>query len=261
MNDAPSKPFLYIESIVSSIGERGLLSVAFHPNYKNNGNFYVNYTNTIGDTVVARYSVSADPNVADRDSSIILLTIPQPFSNHNGGGLQFGPDDYLYIGMGDGGSAGDPQNNAQNKGSLLGKILRIDVDSSFPYAIPSGNPFVGNPLARDEIWALGLRNPWRFSFDRLTGDLFIADVGQGSWEELNFQLVKSSGGENYGWRMMEGSQCFNPPANCNDGTLTLPILEYDHTLGCSITGGFRYRGNSNPQLYGIYIYGDFIGLF
>ncbi len=250
-------PFLNIESLVSCCGEQGLLSVAFHPNYANNGFFYVNYTNTNGDTVIASYTVSADPNVADPNSSVILLTITQPFSNHNGGQLQFGTDGYLYIGMGDGGSGGDPQNNAQNLEVLLGKMLRIDVDSGIPFTIPPDNPFVGNPSARDEIWAFGLRNPWRFSFDRLTGDLFIPDVGQEDWEEVNFQLSGGSGGENYGWRMMEGNHCFNPTTNCNDGTLTLPILEYDHSLGCSITGGFRYRGNMNLQLSGTYIYGDF----
>ena len=250
-------PFLDISSLVSTGGERGLLSVAFHPNYAANGLFYVNYTDKQGDTVIAQYAVSDDPNIAASDSAVILLTIAQPFSNHNGGELQFGPDGYLYIGMGDGGSAGDPQNNAQNLGTLLGKMLRIDVNNGVPYTIPPDNPFVGDPEARDEIWALGLRNPWRFSFDRLTGDLFIADVGQNDWEEVDFQPANSPGGENYGWRLMEGNHCFNPPTDCNDGTLTLPILEYDHSLGCSITGGYRYRGTQIPQLEGTYIFGDF----
>jgi glucose/arabinose dehydrogenase len=250
-------PFLDISTLVSTGGERGLLSVAFHPNYATNGLFYVNYTDTQGDTVIAQYTVSDDPNIADPDSAAILLTIAQPFSNHNGGQLQFGPDGYLYIGVGDGGSAGDPDDNAQNLGTLLGKMLRIDVDSGVPYTIPPDNPFVGDPEARDEIWAFGLRNPWRFSFDRLTGDLFIGDVGQDSWEEVNFQTATSSGGENYGWRLMEGNQCFNPPTDCNDGTLTLPILEYNHSLGCSITGGYRYRGTQIPQLEGTYVVGDF----
>jgi glucose/arabinose dehydrogenase len=245
-------PFLDIRSLVSCCSERGLLGLAFHPDYINNGFFYINYTNTNGNTVVARYTVSDDPNVADPSSAIILLTVLQLFTNHNGGQLQFGPDGYLYIGMGDGGGGGDPQNNAQNLGTLL-----IDVDSGLPFTIPPDNPFVGNPGARDEIWALGLRNPWRFSFDRLTGDLFIADVGQNDWEELNVQSASSTGGENYGWRLMEGNHCFNPPTNCNDGTLTMPVLEYNHSLGCSITGGFRYRGTEIQQLHGTYLYGDY----
>jgi glucose/arabinose dehydrogenase len=250
-------PFLDITSLVASGGERGLLSVAFNPRYATNGLLYVNYTNIVGNTVVARYSVSPDPNVVDADSAVILLTVTQPFANHNGGQLQFGPDGYLYIGMGDGGSAGDPLNNAQDPSTLLGKILRIDVDSAFPYAIPADNPFVGVLGARGEIWALGLRNPWRFSFDRSTGDLFIADVGQNNWEEVNFQAAPSSGGENYGWRRMEGNHCFDPLSNCNNGGLRLPILEYDHSLGCSVPGGYRYRGTGNPELAGMYLYGDF----
>ena len=251
------EPFIDLSSLVSTDGERGLLSIAFHPNYESNGFFFVNYTDTSGDTVIARYSVSSDPNVADPNSAFVILKITQPFRNHNGGQLQFGPDGYLYIGMGDGGSGGDPQNNAQNPGTLLGKMLRIDVDSGVPYAIPSSNPFVGNPEVLDEIWALGLRNPWRFSFDRQTGDLFIADVGQKIWEEVNWQPASSPGGENYGWRLMEGMHCFNPATDCNDGTLTLPIIEYDHSVGCSITGGYRYRGRQNPSLFGYYLYADF----
>ncbi len=256
-NQLLATPFLDITSFVSCCGERGLLSVAFHPNYPINGFFYVNYTDSNGNTVIARYTVSADPDVADPNSGVIVLTISQPFSNHNGGQLQFGPDGYLYIGMGDGGSGGDPQNNAQQLNTLLGKMLRIDVDSGLPYAIPSDNPFVGDPSALDEIWSLGLRNPWRFSFDRLTGDLFVADVGQSAWEEVNAQPAGSSGAENYGWRLMEGNHCFNPSVNCNDGTLTLPIIEYDHSLGCSITGGYRYRGSEILELEGTYLYADF----
>jgi len=249
-------PFLDIRALVSSGGERGLLSAAFHPNYVANGFFYVDYTDLNGDTVIARYQVSLNPDVADPTSAVILLTIPQPFANHNGGQLQFGPDGNLYIGMGDGGSGGDPLNNAQDLTSLLGKILRIAV-GSLPYSIPTDNPFVTNPNARPEVWAYGLRNPWRFSFDRRTGDLFIADVGQDQLEEVDFQPQSSAGGENYGWRLMEGTSCFNPASNCNDGSLTLPILEYDHSLGCSVTGGYRYRGLENPGMLGLYFYGDF----
>ena len=256
-NEVLPAPYLDLSTLVSSGGEQGFLSTAFHPNYKSNGFFFVNYTNTNGDTVVARYTVSADPNVANPDSALVVLTMTQPYSNHNGGQLQFGPDGYLYIGMGDGGSGGDPENKAQNPGTLLGKMLRIDVDSGNPYAIPATNPFVGNLEVLDEIWALGLRNPWRFSFDRLTGDIFIADVGQSEWEEVNFQPASSSGGENYGWRLMEGTHCYNPPADCNDGSLALPILEYSHDVGCSVTGGYRYRGSQNTSLYGIYLYADY----
>jgi len=252
-----SPPFLDITSLVSSGGERGLLGAAFHPNYVGNGFFYVSYTDTTGASVIARYSVSLDPNRAGPASGVIILTIPQPFSNHNGGQLHFGPDGYLYIGVGDGGSGGDPQNNGQDLGTLLGKILRIDVDSGLPFTVPPDNPFVGIIGARDEIWSFGLRNPWRFSFDRLTGDMFIGDVGQNSWEEVNFQPSTSTGGENYGWRLMEGNSCFNPTTNCNNGTLTLPILVYNHSVGCSVTGGYRYRGSKNANLNGLYLYGDF----
>jgi len=252
-----SPPFLDITSLVSSGGERGLLGAAFHPNYVGNGFFYVSYTDTTGDSVIARYSVSLDPNLAGPASGGIILTIPQPFSNHNGGQLHFGPDGYLYIGVGDGGSGGDPQNNGQDLGTLLGKILRIDVDSGLPFTIPPDNPFVGIVGAREEIWSYGLRNPWRFSFDRLTGDMFIGDVGQGSWEEVDFQPANSTEGENYGWRLMEGNSCFNPATNCNNGTLTLPILVYNHSVGCSVTGGYLYRGSKNPNLNGLYLYGDF----
>ena len=253
-----SAPFLDISALTTTDGERGLLSIAFHPRYATNGFFYVDYTDLNGDTVIARYHVSANPNVADPASAAILLAIPQPFSNHNGGQLQFGPDGYLYIGMGDGGGSGDPQNNGQNLGTLLGKMLRIDVDGSFPYAVPADNPFLSTGGARPEIWAYGLRNPWRFSFDRQTGDLFIGDVGQDSFEEVDFQLAASPGGQNYGWRLMEATHCFNPASNCDDGTLTLPVIEYSHAAGdCSISGGYRYRGTASPELSGIYFYGDF----
>jgi glucose/arabinose dehydrogenase len=230
-------------------GEQGLLGLAFHPRFEVNGFLYVNYTDLNGDTIIARYTVSSDPNLADPASEVVLLNIAQPFVNHNGGQLAFGPDDFLYIASGDG---GDPLNNAQNLGTLLGKLLRIDVDTGSPFGIPATNPF-GN-----EIWSYGLRNPWRFSFDRLTGDLFIGDVGQNEREEVNLQPASSPGGENYGWRLMEGSLCFNPPTACNDGTLTLPIIDYDHNAGdCSVTGGFRYRGSRFPQLQNVYLYADF----
>jgi glucose/arabinose dehydrogenase len=259
-------PFLDIGTLVQSGGEQGLLSVAFHPQYATNGLFFVNYTNTGGDTVIARYRVSSDPNVADTSSGVILLTIPQPFSNHNGGQLQFGPDGLLYIGMGDGGSGGDPQLNGQRDDTLLGKMLRIDVNaaSATPpfHAIPATNPtFAGR---RNEVWAKGLRNPWRFSFDRVTGDLYIGDVGQDAHEEIDFQPAASRGGENYGWNVMEGLSCFSTAAAtlgappCNDPRLTLPIVDYGHDNGnCSVTGGYVYRGTRVSGLQGIYVYGDF----
>jgi hypothetical protein len=263
-------PFLDASSLITCCGERGLLSTAFHPLYAQNGFFFVDYTNRVGDTVVARYRVSsADPNRADPGSAAILLTIGQPFANHNGGQLQFGPDGDLYIGMGDGGSGNDPNCNAQSSGSLLGKLLRIDVDQSVNappfYGIPPENPFVsaGGP---PEAWAKGLRNPWRFSFDRLTGDLFIGDVGQGAREEIDYQPIESRGGENYGWKVMEGtlcgggggSGCVPVPPPCGDPSYTLPILEYSHDGGsCSVTGGYVYRGLSVPDLYGMYVYGDY----
>ncbi|RJP70004.1 MAG: glucose dehydrogenase [Candidatus Abyssobacteria bacterium SURF_17] len=251
-------PFLDIRPLVLSGGERGLLSTAFHPNYEANGFFFVDYTNLNGDTVIARYSVSANPNVGDPNSAVIILAIDQPFVNHNGGQLQFGPNGFLYIGMGDGGGTGDPDDNAQNLGTLLGKILRINVNRGLPYTIPANNPFVTTPGARGEIWAYGFRNPWRFSFDRLTNDLFIADVGQNMWEEVNFHEFGRVTGENYGWRLMEGNHCFNPSTNCNDGTLILPIAEYSHEAGrCSVTGGYRYGGSQFPALDGIYFYADF----
>jgi len=250
-------PFLNIMPAVACCGERGLFSVAFHPDYPNNGRFFVNYSRNDGDTVIERFQVSAtDANVANPNSRLVLMTIGQPFTNHNGGQIQFGPDGFLYIATGDGGSGGDPNNLAQDLGSLLGKMLRIDVDSGSPYAIPASNPYVGVAGARDEIWSYGLRNPWRFSFDRLTGDVFIGDVGQSAVEEISFQAAASTGNENYGWRLMEGSQCFNPSSNCNPGGLVLPILEYDHTLGCSVTGGYRYRGPS-ASLFGTYFYADY----
>lgn len=253
-----SEPFLDIRSLVSCCGERGLLGLAFHPAYEENGFAYVNYTDTSGNTVVARYEVdAADRNRLDPESATTLLRVVQPFANHNGGRLAFGRDGYLYIALGDGGSGGDPDNRAQNINDLLGKILRINVDAGDPYAIPATNPFVGRAGARGEIWAYGLRNPWKFSFDQLTGDLWTADVGQSSWEEVNFQPAASAGGENYGWRRMEGAHCFNPPTGCSDPSLTLPVAEYSRDGGCSVTGGYVYRGRKYPALRGMYLYGDF----
>ena len=232
-------------------------STEVHPEHSVNGYFFVHYTGLGGDSEVARYSVSADPNVADGGSALSILTIAQPFTNHNGGQLHFGQDGFLYVAVGDGGSSADPQDNGQDLDTLLGKLLRLDVDGGAPYAIPPDNPFVGTPGARGEIWALGLRNPWRFSFDRATGDLFIGDVGQNAWEEVNYQPASSGGDENYGWRLMEGLHCFNPATGCNDGTLALPILEYAHGFDCSITGGYRYRGASLSVLDAAYVYGDY----
>lgn len=249
--------FLDIRDRVSSGGERGLLGLAFPPGFAQSGRFYVNYTNASGNTVIAQYRVGADPDRADQGSEVPLLTVNQPFANHNGGQLAFGPDGFLYIGMGDGGSGGDPQGHGQNPGSLLGKMLRVDVESSpGTVRIPPDNPFA--MLAggtRPEIWATGLRNPWRFSFDAGTGDLWIADVGQNLYEEVNFQAASSPGGENYGWNRMEGLHCFQP--NCSTEGLTLPVVEYPQTGGnCSVTGGYVYRGSS-AALRGFYIYGDY----
>ncbi|MBZ0280054.1 MAG: PQQ-dependent sugar dehydrogenase [Anaerolineae bacterium] len=249
-------PFLDASDIVSrDANERGLLGLAFHPNYAENGFFYINYTNRSGNTIIARYTVSADnPNVADPDSALNLLQIAQPYANHNGGDLAFGPDGYLYIGMGDGGSAGDPQGYAQNTGELLGKILRIDVDGGEPYAIPEDNPFVNDSSYAPEIWALGVRNPWRFSFDAVTGDLYIGDVGQNQWEEVNFQPA-GQGGINYGWNIIEGIHRYSGEP-VPDG-LTPPFAEYSHADGCSVTGGYVYRGAELPELQGVYFFADY----
>ena len=255
-------PFLDLSSQVSCCGERGLLGLAFHPGYAQDGRFYVDYTDSAGNTVVAAYHVSAnDPNRADPSSREVLFTVAQPFANHNGGQLAFGPDGYLYVGLGDGGSGGDPLGNGQNLSTLLGKILRIDVDHRDPgraYAIPADNPFAGTAGARGEIWAYGLRNPWRFSFDRGSGDLFIGDVGQDAWEEIDLQLATSAGGENYGWNRTEGNHCYPPSSgSCSFDGVTRPILEYSHAQGCSVTGGFRYRGLASPALAGMYLYADY----
>ena len=259
-------PFLNISALVSTGSEQGLLGMAFDPDYETNGFFYVNYTGrnpdgtgSLQDTRIVAYQRDAvNPDLADPSQNAVLMSIDQPFSNHNAGMLAFGADGHLYIGTGDGGSGGDPQNNSQNPQALLGKMLRIAVDGLNPYTIPADNPFVGDPTTLDEIWALGLRNPWKYSFDRTTGDLYIADVGQNQWEEINFQAASSAGGENYGWRLKEGSQCFNPPTNCDPGGLTDPVWEYEHASGrCSITGGYVYRGQDIPLLSGFYMFGDF----
>jgi len=257
-----AEPFLDVSELVSRAArsndytERGLLGLAFHPDYAENGLFYINYTDANGNTVVARYSVSGDnPDRADPASALPLLYVPQPYSNHNGGHMEFGPDGYLYISLGDGGSGGDPQGNGQNLGSLLGKILRIDINADDGYAIPPDNPFAGRADARPEIWAWGLRNVWRFSFDRVTGDLYLADVGQNRWEEINFQPATSRGGENYGWNAYEGSHVYSgqPPAS----EVVMPVLEYEHRNGwCSVTGGYVYRGERISALQGYYLYGD-----
>lgn len=246
--------FLDIGEQLSTGGERGLLGLAFHPQYSTNGRFFVNYTRAKdGATVIAEYRVSSDPDKADPHETIRLV-IPQPYSNHNGGMVAFGPDKFLYIGMGDGGSAGDPENRAQNRGSLLGKILRIDVDGPPPYSIPPDNPFVSRQ-GQPEIFALGLRNLWRFSFDRSTGELWAGDVGQNLWEEID--VIEK--GNNYGWRLLEGTHCFNPPTNCRSSqSLVPPVTEYQHEQGrCSVTGGYVYRGKRLPALEGVYVFGDY----
>ena len=266
-----STPFLDIDSRVRSIGnEQGLLGLAFHPNYVNNGYFFVNYIDNSGDTVIARFSRDAtNPSLANPNSELIVLTYSQPFSNHNGGELAFGSDGFLYISSGDGGSGNDPQNNAQNLKSMLGKLLRIDVNNATvtnPYAIPSDNPFIGNSNANDEIWAYGLRNPWKFTFDRSTNDLWIADVGQNAREEINFtvstetDLSSETAGLNYGWRCYEGNlegAAFDIQECSNLDTLIFPEFEYVHNLGrCSITGGYVYRGLEYQNFEGLYFFAD-----
>ena len=252
-------PFLDITGIVSSrANERGLLGLAFHPDYASNGRFFVNYTQLRGATVVAEYRVSNDPDRADPESGQVLLTQAQPFANHNGGMLAFGPDGMLYVALGDGGAAGDPQNHGQRLDTWLGTLLRLDVSEPGVYRVPSDNPFVGVAEARGEIWAYGLRNPWRFSFDRATGDLYIADVGQNSFEEIDFAPASSSGGENYGWKLMEGFSCFvEGSPECHSLRFTDPIAVYGRDAGCSVTGGYVYRGSAHPALVGAYVFGDY----
>ncbi len=251
-------PFLDISSLILFSGERGLLSMAFHPNYANNHQFFVQYNDLSGTLQTVRYAASPDPEVADPASAQPILSIAHStYANHNGGLVMFGPDGYLYVGVGDGGGVGDPSGNGQNTDTLLGKILRVDVNSGSPYVVPATNPFVGLPPAKPEIWAYGLRNPWRFSFDRVTRELYIADVGEASREEVDVQPAAGPGGSNYGWSVMEGFACFNPSTGCPQTGLVLPVLDYDHTQGCSITGGYVYRGTRLPILVGRYFYGDF----
>ncbi|MQA92251.1 MAG: glucose dehydrogenase [Gemmatimonas sp.] len=250
-------PYLDISSVVRSSGERGLLSLAFHPDYEASGYVFVNYTDLDGNTRIERYTASPDPNVADPASAKLILSVDQPFSNHNGSQIAFGPDGKLYIGMGDGGDDGDPHDHGQSPQTLLGAMLRIDVDDGDPYAIPPDNPYVDSADARPEIWAIGLRNPWRFSFDDPSGILYIADVGEGRSEEVNARPA-DEGGLNYGWAIMEGSLCFQPSEGCSEDGLVLPVTEYPNPAeGCAITGGHVYRGNAIPELQGHYFYADF----
>ncbi|HEX7490585.1 MAG TPA: PQQ-dependent sugar dehydrogenase [Candidatus Limnocylindrales bacterium] len=258
--------FLDISGRMSCCGERGLLGLAFHPQYASNGRFFVRYTDPAGDLRISEFRVGSDPNLADATSEQILMTIPHPnFGNHNGGRIAFGPDGYLYIGTGDGGSGGDPNNHGQSLGTLLGKMLRIDVDHTSagkPYAIPTDNPFVGRSGTLPEIFAYGLRNPYSFSFDRLNGDLWIGDVGQDLWEEVDRAPASAGAGKgiDFGWSVMEGNHCYKPSSGCNTAGLTPPLAEYSHgvsdSIGCAIIGGYVYRGSAHPDLYGRYFFGD-----
>jgi glucose/arabinose dehydrogenase len=257
-------PFVDLTSRIKSGGERGLLGLAFHPRFATNRRLFVDYTRARdGGTIVSELRASADGSRVDPSSERIILFVPQPFANHNGGQLAFGPDGYLYIGLGDGGSGGDPYGNGQNRNVLLGKILRIDVDGPHAagkaYGIPPDNPYAAGGFApgegRPEVWAYGLRNPWRFSFDRVTGELYVGDVGQNAWEEIDRQPLDPPGGANYGWNLMEGNHCFQ--SGCDPTGLTMPIAEYSHQLGCSVTGGYVYRGTAQAALRGMYIFGDY----
>lgn len=248
-----STPFLDISSITSDSGERGLLGLAFHPDYVSNGFVFVHHSDITGDTRIVRYEAGSADEL-DASSATLVLDVTQPETNHNGGQIAFGPDGMLYIGLGDGGSAGDPDGNGQNRGTLLGSILRIDVDA-IPYTVPADNPFVGVGAARSEIWAYGLRNPWRFSFDRATGDLYVADVGQNRREEISI-VPDGVGGMDLGWNVMEGSLCY-PEDPCDSTDRLLPVFEYGHSEGCSISGGYVYRGSEVPGLAGRYFYADY----
>jgi len=251
-----SSQFLDISSRVGSGGEMGLLSMAFHPDYRRNGQFFVNFTDKKGDTRIERFTVNSNPDVANESSAKLVITIDQPYSNHNGGHVVFGPDGMLYIGMGDGGSGGDPHGNGQNPRALLGKLLRLNVTRAEPYTIPVGNPYADGSDGRQEVWAIGLRNPWRIAFDRPTGLLYIADVGQSQFEEVHVEPA-SRAGLNYGWKKMEGDQCYGRDG-CNREGLQIPQLVYNHSGGaCSITGGFVYRGRRIPSIVGHYFYSDY----
>ncbi|MGE0601267.1 MAG: sorbosone dehydrogenase family protein [Dehalococcoidia bacterium] len=254
------EPFLDITSLVLSNGnEQGLLGLAFHPGFATNGRFFVDYTAKNADNTVAEFHVATAGGPADSKPVKTLFAIKDIFPNHNGGMLAFGPDGYLYISTGDGGSSGDPNGNGQNLEAYLGKILRVDVDSGDPYGIPPTNPFAKIAGARSEIWAYGLRNPWRFSFDSQTGDLWIGDVGQNKYEEIDFQLAADKGGANYGWNIMEGLHCYKPATGCDQTGLVKPIFEYDHGSGCSVTGGYVYRGKAVGFLSGKYLFTDYCG--
>jgi glucose/arabinose dehydrogenase len=251
-------PFLDISTQISNGGEQGLLGLAFDPQYATNGRFVVHYTDTAGDTRLSTFQVSTNPDVADATSEHIILTVDQPFENHNGGQIVFGPDGLLYMGLGDGGSGDDPQGNGQDLTDLLGSILRLDVAAGTSYTSPPDNPFVGRTDARPEIWNYGLRNPWRFSFDRSTGDLYIGDVGQGQFEEIDVATAAAGSGKglNFGWNIMEGAHCLNG-SQCDPTGLVLPAFEYTHSEGCSVTGGYVYRGQAIPSIQGQYFYSDF----
>jgi len=252
-------PFLDLSSKVSGGSEQGLLGLAFDPGYATNGRFIVHYTDVSGNTTLSAYRVSAtDPDQADPATETILLTVEQPFPNHNGGQIVFGPDGMLYLGLGDGGSGGDPGGRGQSLADLLGDILRLDVSSGTSYTVPPDNPFVGQTGSRPEVWSYGLRNPWRFSFDAATGDLYIADVGQNVWEEVDVVAAAAGAGRgaNFGWNVTEGRHCYASPG-CDTSQFTMPVLEYSHAQGCSISGGYVYRGAAIPALQGHYFYADF----
>ena len=271
------EPFLDISDRVHGSltpgSEEGLLGLAFHPDYSNNGYLYVNYVNKNDSTIISRFKTSNDINVANKDSEKLILSLSQPFGNHNGGHLAFGPKDgFLYIALGDGGKWGDPFNNSQNLETLLGSILRIDIDNGNRYEIPSDNPFFGEPGKKQEIFCYGLRNPWRFSFDRETNDLLIGDVGQNLWEEINWTTWEESRGANFGWRTMEANHCYNPEDFCDTAGIVMPVHEYPNNAayikiligmddkeatGCSVTGGYVYRGSKIKSLRGTYIFGDY----
>src|SRR5581483_5427138 len=260
-----SPAYLDVSSLVSTRGaEQGLLGLAFHPSFSSNGFFYIYYTARDGADTLARYHATPSANVADANSGTVLISVPDNQSNHNGGMLAFGPDHYLYVSDGDGGGGGDPERDAQNLGSLFGKIWRLDVDAAPPY-IPPSNPFVGQQNARGEVWAYGFRNPWRFSFDRATGDLLIGDVGQERYEEIDYQPAGSGGGENYGWNILEATHCFPRGTSCPRQGLTAPIYEYAHgrndSVGCAVSGGYVYRGTEIPALQGAYLFGDYCSGF